>query len=406
MSGAFIMELTPETILNNLYRIVQQLGQGGMGAVYLAYNMSLEHQVAIKVNRNPSEQSTSQFLREARLLAALRHPNLPRVIDYFVSGPEQFLVMDYVPGDDLGSLMEKQGAQPLDRVLNWAQQLGSALSYLHKQTPPVIHRDVKPSNIKLNNESEAMLVDFGIAKTSDSSQATATGAVGYTPGYAPPEQYRSSRTGPHSDQYSLAATLYALLTGQKPVESVERALGNAVLSPMNLLNPAIPAQIQQVIEKARSTRPEERFSSVNEFVGALNDPPYQPTIRPAPQLQPAPAVPPAKASPRRRNGLLGAGIGAGIVLVLMLCAGPAFLYLRNITLDLFPAQPYDCPGKHSQPDGYSNSGTGQTFGNSRSSNCRGHSTNINQPASGDCHLHPGAGSVTILKNIPQAGHRI
>ena len=331
------MELSPETILNNRYRIVQQLGQGGMGAVYLAYDISLEHQVAVKVNRNPSEQSTTQFLREARLLAGLRHPNLPRVIDYFVSGPEQFLVMDYVPGDDLGVLIEKQGAQPLERVLNWAQQIGSALNYLHKQTPPVIHRDVKPSNIKLTNEGEAMLVDFGIAKTSDSSQATAAGAIGYTPGYAPPEQYGSSRTGPYSDQYSLAATLYALLTGQKPVESVERVLGNAVLSPMNLLNPTIPAKIQQVIEKAMAMRPEERFSSIDEFIRALNDPSYQPTIRPTPQLQPAPApavvpAPSAKAPPaKRRNGLLGAGIGIGVLVVLLLCAGGAFLYVRSLS---------------------------------------------------------------------------
>ena len=310
------MDLTPETILNNRYRIIQRLGQGGMAVVYLAYDQSLDHQVAIKVNRNPSEQSTTQFLREARLLAALRHPNLPRVIDYFITGPEQFLVMDYVPGDDLGSLIEKQGAQPLERVLEWAQQLGSALSYLHKQTPPVIHRDVKPSNIKLTQEGEAMLVDFGIAKSSDFSQATATGAVGYTPGYAPPEQYGSMRTGPYSDQYSLAATLYALLTGQKPVESVERALGNAVLSPMNLLNPAIPARVQQVIEKAMSMRPEERFGSVDEFVRALSDPAYQPTIRPTSQLPAAsPAtisVPPylrQQALRRRLPGRLRSGAG-------------------------------------------------------------------------------------------------
>jgi serine/threonine protein kinase len=255
----------------------------------------------------------------------------------------------------------------------------------------VDHRDVKPSNIKLSNEGEAMLVDFGIAKTSGSSQATATGAIGYTPVYAPPEQYGSSHTGPYSDQYSLAATLYALLTGQKPVESVERALGNAVLSPMTLLNPAIPAQIQQVIEKAMSMRPEECFSSVNEFVRVLIDPPYQPTIRPAAQLQAAPAVPPAKASSRRRNGLLGAGIWAGIVLLVMLFAGAAFLYLRNIT-----ARPVPSPtilailASTASQTAMPTVEPVQTFGNSHSSYCHGHSTNINQHASANGHLHPSA----------------
>lgn len=188
-----------------------------------------------------------------------------------------------------------------------------------------------------------MLVDFGIAKTSDLSQATAAGAIGYTPGYAPPEQYGSSRTGPYSDQYSFAATLYALLTAQKPVESVERALGNAVLSPMNLLNPAVPAQIQAVIEKAMSMRPEERFSSIDEFMRALNNPSFQPTIRPAiqppsiptpPVAVPAPsAIPtPAAASApavKRRNWLIGAGIGTVILVMLLLVVGVAFLVLKN-----------------------------------------------------------------------------
>ncbi|HMD88775.1 MAG TPA: serine/threonine-protein kinase, partial [Anaerolineaceae bacterium] len=332
------MDLPADTILNNRYRIIQRLGQGGMAVVYLAYDQALEHQVAIKVNRNPSQQSTTQFLREARLLAALRHPSLPRVIDYFISGQEQFLVMDYVPGDDLGSLIEKEGAQPLDKVMVWAQQIGSALSYLHKQTPPVIHRDVKPSNIKLTKEGEAMLVDFGIAKSTDSSQATATGAIGYTPGYAPPEQYGSMRTGPYSDQYSLAATLYMLLTGNKPVESVERALGNAVLTPMNVLNPDIPAHVQQAIEKAMSVRPEDRFSSVDEFISALTEPSFEPTVRrsqlPATAPSPAPSAPPViaagEAGPRRRNGLLVAAIGIAIVLVVLVLGGGAFLLLRGL----------------------------------------------------------------------------
>jgi serine/threonine protein kinase/Tol biopolymer transport system component len=266
------MEIAPDTVLRDRYRIIRQLGQGGMGAVYLAFDNTLEHAVAVKLNRNNSPEASTQFLAEAHLLASLRHPNLPRVIDYFIIGESQYLVMDYIPGDDLGTVMQRDGAQPVEKVLQWAQDLGSALVYLHNQNPPVIHRDIKPPNIKLTPEGDVVLVDFGIAKASDVSQATASGATGYTPGYAPPEQYSTARTGPFSDQYALAATLYALLTGQKPVDSVHRLLGQAVLSPLKLLNPAIPDHVVAAIEQAMSVRPDERFTGVADFLIALSDP--------------------------------------------------------------------------------------------------------------------------------------
>lgn len=265
------MDLTPETVLQNRYRIMGQLGQGGMGMVYMAFDSSLEHVVAVKLNRNVSSQGSTQFIREARLLANLHHPNLPRVTDYFVIGDSQFLVMDFIPGDDLGSLIEKQGAFTLEQVLRWADQLGSALTYMHGQNPPVIHRDIKPQNIKLTPDGDAILVDFGIAKAADASQMTATGALGLTPGYAPPEQYGSGRTGPYSDQYAFAATLFNLLTGIKPVDSVQRVLGQATLTPIDQLIPSIPRHVQVAIERAMSVRPEDRFGSIQDFLQALND---------------------------------------------------------------------------------------------------------------------------------------
>jgi len=271
-------DLSPEAILNNRYRIVKKLGQGGMGAVFLAYDLNLEHQVAVKVNYNPSPEGTSQFLREARLLANLRHPNLPRMVDYFIQDQDQYLVMDYIPGDDLSTRIKAQGAQPLERVMQWADELGSAIAYLHGQCPPVIHRDIKPANIKLTLEGEPILVDFGIAKTADANQANATGAVGYTPGFAPPEQYAgSARTGPYSDQYALAATLYALLSGQKPEDGVQRVLGRATLAPLNVLMPSIPIEVDQAIQKAMSIKPDDRFASVSEFLKALRGTSYQTT---------------------------------------------------------------------------------------------------------------------------------
>ena len=291
------MDLPQGTLLYNRYRVERQLGQGGMGAVYLAFDTSLEAWVAVKVNRHSTDQSTSQFLREAHLLASLRNPNLPRVIDYFLLDQNQYLVMDYIPGDDLARRLSQEGAPPVEQVIQWAVQLGTALSYLHSQNPPVVHRDIKPANIKLTPEGQVVLVDFGIAKAADLSQATATGAAGYTPGFAPPEQYGGSRTGPYSDQYAFAATLYTLLTGQSPVDSIQRLLGHASLAPARSLNPRVPEHVDAALQKALSIRPEDRFENVDEMVRSLTQPAYQPTLRRgeagggATLIGPAPTIP-------------------------------------------------------------------------------------------------------------------
>ncbi len=263
------MDLQHNTFLRDRYRILEQLGKGGMGAVYLAQDTVLQTNVAVKINQNPRLEGREQFLHEARLLAALRHPNLPRVIDYFVIEDSQFLVMDYVPGEDLGTIVHRDGIQPLEKVLYWAKQLGNALQYLHSQTPPVIHRDIKPANIKITPRGEVMLVDFGIAKSADVSQETSTGARGLTPGYSPPEQYGGARTGSYSDQYGLAATLYNLLTNQKPADSVERLLGQSKLVPIRNVNPQVPESVEATLEKALSVKPEDRFPNIAEFISTL-----------------------------------------------------------------------------------------------------------------------------------------
>lgn len=309
------MDLQPESLLKDRYKIIQQLGSGGMGAVYLAEDTALDHQVAVKVNQNANPEGVEQFLREARLLASLRHPNLPRVIDYFLINQDQFLVMDFIPGDDLGTLLARNGAQPLQLVIDWAQQLGNALNYLHNQSPPVIHRDIKPANIKLTPQGEAILVDFGIAKLDDLSQATSTGAKGLTPGFSPPEQYGSGRTGHYSDQYSLAATIYHLLSNQKPVDSVERLLGQAILTPLKLLAPGIPDYVAQAVEKAMSIKPEDRFVNIHDFIESLTNPDFQPGLENqnskfnhASMPQNQPAAQEKKANPRILGGLIIVGI--------------------------------------------------------------------------------------------------
>lgn len=263
------MDLELNTFLRDRYRIEKQLGKGGMGAVYLALDTVLQTKVAVKINQNPRQEGREQFLQEARLLAALRHPNLPRVIDYFVIEDSQYLVMDFIPGDDLGTIVKRDGKQDVDKVISWARQLGKALNYLHTQEPPVIHRDIKPGNIKITPRGEVILVDFGIAKSSEATQETSTGARGLTPGYSPPEQYGSGRTGHYSDQFGLAATLYNVLTNEKPVDAVERLLGQATLKPIHELNPDVPPHVEQVIEKALSIKPEDRFPSIVDFVQSL-----------------------------------------------------------------------------------------------------------------------------------------
>ena len=294
------MELLTDTLLHNRYRILHQLGIGGMGSVYLAFDTSLEVQVAVKINLNPSRESTTQFIREARLLASLRHPNLPLVTDYFLIDNSQVLVMDYIPGDNLDMVLKREGPQPVEKVLNLAMQIGSALAYLHSQNPPVVHRDIKPANLKLTPQGQVILVDFGIAKASDMMQATATGAQGFTPGFAPPEQYGSARTGPYSDQYAFAATLYTLLTNQVPAESVQRILGQAILTPISLLNPQVPSYVQAAIEKAMAFKPEDRFASVEEFVQALTRPSIEATVLPDGITQRAQPITPTVQSPTRK----------------------------------------------------------------------------------------------------------
>jgi len=320
------MELKQGEILHERYMIETILGQGGMGAVYLAHDQNLDQKVAVKVNRDPSEQASRQFIKEAQLLAVLHHPNLPRVIDYFVAGMDEILVMDYIPGVDLSALIKDQGAQPLEKVMQWVEQLGSALVYMHSQKPPVIHRDIKSGNIKLTPSGEVMLVDFGIAKASEISQMTATGATGYTPGFAPPEQMSGARTGPYSDQYSLAATIYHLLTGSQPEDGVQRGLGKETLTPIRQLNKTLPIHVEAALNRALALRPEERFKDIEDFVRALKEPEYLPAEGPVVPVRNDRTVS-RKKSPYWKAWFLGLA-GGGVILVML--AGAGFFVLPGV----------------------------------------------------------------------------
>ncbi len=346
------MELTPDSILNNRYKIIRKLGQGGMGAVFEAYDQTLETQVAVKTNFNPAPESVAQFLQEARLLASLKHPNLPRVTDYFVIGNEQFLVMDFIPGDDLGKRAKPGEMMAVDDVLGWSLKLSDALAYLHRQNPPVIHRDIKPANIKITPAGELFLVDFGIAKASGNAQQTAVGAAGYTPGFAPPEQFGQGHTGPYTDQFALAATMYSLLTGVKPVDSIQRLMGKALLTPVQKLNPSVPMNVADAIMKAMALRPEDRFPSMTLFRSAFNDPAFrlsdterQLMASDMPNKMPSTPPYPGASDPtimrqsppvKSKKGLMiGMGIGAAILLCLGLVVGGLSLFVLNDSPNAF-----------------------------------------------------------------------
>ncbi len=269
------MPLQDRALLNDRYRIEGILGQGGFGAVYRATDEELGLRCAVKENLSLSPGSEKQFRREARLLATLRHPNLPRVTNHFVIGAHQYLVMDFVEGEDSSSRLEQQGPLAEGEVLRWIEQVCSALIYLHALEAPIIHRDVKPANIKITPEGQAILVDFGLAKDWAAGDTTSTGAKGITPGFAPPEQYDLGHTDARTDVYALGATLYNLLTGLIPPDSVNRLIGAAALIPPGELRPGVSPHLVSAILRAMEVEAESRFQSAGEFALALADSSYR-----------------------------------------------------------------------------------------------------------------------------------
>jgi serine/threonine protein kinase len=286
------MALRSGEILHNRYRIIKPLGQGGFGAVYRAEDLNLKVPCALKENLDYWDEALRQFEREALILAGLRHPNLPRVIDYFILPAQgQYLVMDFVEGYNLQEIIERVN-QPLveKQVLVWIDQICDALDYLHSQVPPVVHRDVKPSNIKVTPSGKAMLVDFGVAKRYNPELKTTEGARAVTAGFSPIEQYGEGTTDHHADIYALGATLYTLLTAKRPPESIDRATG-APLAPPRQLNSAISPHVEQTILRAMEMLAADRYSTVRALREALKKPA---AVRPD-QSQ---AVTPATASQR------------------------------------------------------------------------------------------------------------
>ncbi|HEY9087660.1 MAG TPA: serine/threonine-protein kinase, partial [Anaerolineaceae bacterium] len=242
-----------------------------MGSVYRAVDENLEIPVAVKENLFLTEEYSRQFQKEANILASLHHRSLPRVRDYFtLPGVGQYLVMDFIEGEDLRQRIERVGVLPEDEVVLIGAHICNALDHLHTRPVPIIHRDIKPGNIKITPEGDVALVDFGLAKEMHTvDQATTTGARAMTPGYSPPEQYGTAHTDARSDIYSLGATLYAALTGVIPEDGLTRATNKAELTPIRDLRPRINRKLAAVIETALAVDPDERYQTAVELKQAL-----------------------------------------------------------------------------------------------------------------------------------------
>ncbi|MEO6393307.1 MAG: protein kinase [Pyrinomonadaceae bacterium] len=287
--------LVPNHLLQNRYRIIGLLGQGGMGHVYEALDNSLDLTVAIKETFAQTDSLKRAFEREAKLLAKLQHSVLPRVSNHFIEGDGQFLVMDYIQGHTLLELLDqrKRPFTPAE-LLPWIEKLLQALEYLHDRPVPVIHRDIKPANVKVDGDA-IYLLDFGLAKgaidhTSADAGHTLTSVFGYTAAYAPVEQIMNTGTTARSDLYSLGATIYHLITGTIPVKaSLRYAALDAdqpdPLIPADQYDNRIPTGFATVLSKAMAVKQKERYASAAQMRTALR------AVGPPVELMPSPMTP-------------------------------------------------------------------------------------------------------------------
>ncbi|MBQ9983924.1 MAG: serine/threonine protein kinase [Lachnospiraceae bacterium] len=257
------------TVLGGKYEILKKIGQGGMSIVYLAMDTRLNKQWAVKEIKTSNKQDKKTLLKglqmEANVLKMVDHPVLPRIVDIIDYSGNVFVVMDYIEGRPLNEVLSMDGAQSQDKVIGWAKELCSALDYLHSMNPPIIYRDMKPSNIMLKPDGKVKLIDFGTAKELDVESLADTTALG-TRGYAAPEQFGDSKgrgihkTDARTDIYSLGATLYHIVTGKNPCEPPY------VIKPIRHWDTTLSSGLEKIISKCTMPNPEDRYQSCAELM--------------------------------------------------------------------------------------------------------------------------------------------
>ena len=257
------------TILGGKYEILKKIGQGGMSIVYLAMDTHLNKQWAVKEIKKSKSQNTKTLLkslqREANILKMVDHPVLPRIVDIINHNGTVVVVMDYIEGRPMSEVLKLEGAQSQEQTIEWAKDLCSALNYLHSMDPPIIYRDMKPSNIMLKPDGKVKLIDFGTAKEFDVESIADTTALG-TRGYAAPEQFGDARgrgiyrTDARTDIYSLGATLYHIVTGKNPSEPPY------VIKKIRDWNPNLSNGLEKIIDKCTKPNPEERYQNCSELI--------------------------------------------------------------------------------------------------------------------------------------------
>ncbi len=280
LTGSLVRQATgmlpANQLLQDRYLILKKLAQGGQSAVYLvADTLHQGAQYALKEmsesELSPAErtQALADFQREADMLRLLNHPALAKVYATFVEDGKHYMVMEYVAGSNLEAVLEESGKPlPERQVLPWSIALCELLAYLHRQTPPIIYRDLKPSNVILQPDGTVKLIDFGIARFQQMGQSKDTVCLG-TDGYAPIEQY-SGRTEPRSDLYALGATLYHLLTNKVPAAAPTRVASVDSFVPPRQIVPTISAAMEAVILRAMEIHPTQRYADAEEMLAALD----------------------------------------------------------------------------------------------------------------------------------------
>ena len=256
------------SLIDGKYKILNEVGHGGMSVVYLAMNERANKQWAIKEVRKDGMQSfevvKQNLVAETDLLKKLNHPHLPSIIDVIDCDDTFLIVMDYIEGNPLSKALETSGAQNQDDVIEWAKQLCDVLGYLHSRKPPIIYRDMKPSNVMLKPDGNVMLIDFGTAREFKYSSVADTTCLG-TQGYAAPEQFGGhGQTDARTDIYCLGATMYHLVTGHNP------ATPPYEMYPIRQWNPMLSSGLEEIILKCTQRNPEDRYQSCAELLYALD----------------------------------------------------------------------------------------------------------------------------------------